>query len=112
LMRRRPDGALEAVLIDCDSVRFEVRPSDARRVRDLAHLNGSLPDGFASALQRRSAFEAYARRRPFAAPPEAAMREVAALSLARAQHWTGADCACAAASREARGGPRSDQGAA
>jgi Ser/Thr protein kinase RdoA (MazF antagonist) len=112
LMRRRSDAALEAVLIDCDSVRFEGPPSDAERVRDLAHLNASLPDGFASTAQRRDAFEAYARRCPFAGSRESVLREIASVSLARAQHWTGAGCACVEASRDARRESAGDQGAA
>lgn len=112
LMRPRSHGGLEAVLIDCDSVRFEAAPSDADRVRDLAQLNASLPDDFASAQPRRDAFEAYARRLPFAAPPETVLREVARASRARAQHWTGAGCACAAPRGQAPRAPGADQGVA
>jgi Ser/Thr protein kinase RdoA (MazF antagonist) len=99
LLRTRPDASLEAVLIDCDSVRFEARLDEADRVRDLAHLNASLPDDWGTPERRRAAFESYADRCGFERSREAVLRDVVAASLARAQHWTGRGCSPASAVR-------------
>ncbi len=92
--RRSPNGRFDALLIECDAVRFEAKLDDAARVRDLAALNAAIPDSTLSARSRLRVFDRLARRVPFAAAPDAVVWRVARASLARAQQWRGEDCAC------------------
>ncbi|MCG8587858.1 MAG: phosphotransferase [Proteobacteria bacterium] len=83
----------EVALLDLEDVSFPVRPlGDRARVRALAQLNASLPDGALDASLRRSAFHRYARALPFQADAERVLRDVVAQSRQRRHHWRGDTC--------------------
>ena len=84
-------GRLEPRLIDLENVRFGGRLPDRVRIRELAQLNASLPDGLPDAIRCR-AFERYRSGLPFRAPAQDCLRRVVAESLARAHRWSGRDC--------------------
>ncbi|HME69832.1 MAG TPA: lipopolysaccharide kinase InaA family protein [Myxococcota bacterium] len=90
-LREGPGGALEARLIDLESVVFPWRVGERRAIRALAQLNASLPDAY-PALARCAAFELYARAAPFSLGREQARSAVIAESLARGHRWTGRGC--------------------
>jgi tRNA A-37 threonylcarbamoyl transferase component Bud32 len=104
---RDAGGGIETLLLDLDGVRFRHRLSPARRIRNLAQLNASLPDRF-PAEARCEAFARYASALPFPYAATRALAQVVAASLARRHRWSGADCALAArASAAARDVSRS-----
>ena len=106
-VRQGPGGALEARLIDLESVVFRRHAGEQRAIRALAQLNASLPDSY-PAPARRAAFELYARTAPFSVGREQARSAVIAQSLARKHRWTGAGCLEA----ERQRGVAREQGAA
>jgi tRNA A-37 threonylcarbamoyl transferase component Bud32 len=85
-------GRLEPVLIDLEAVRFHRRLEDRQRIRALAELNASLPDGWIAPALRRGVFDRCARALPFRDEPDRVLAEVVRESLARNHHWRGDDC--------------------
>ena len=73
-------------------MRFPRRLSDERRIQALSELNASIEESRLPAALRCAGFERYARSLPFASGNDAALREIVRRSLAREQHWRGADC--------------------
>jgi len=83
---------VDALLIDCDAVRFDAGLGDAERIHDMAVLNASIPDRLLTAGARRRVFERVASSLPFDASPGEVLRAVARASAGRAQHWRGDGC--------------------
>ncbi|MFP6579575.1 MAG: lipopolysaccharide kinase InaA family protein [Myxococcota bacterium] len=106
-----PENPAEPRLIDLEGLRLCRRISRGQRIQALAELNASLEDAALPSQERTRAFEAYARRLPFAAVSprsarESALADVVRRSRARGHHWRGADCT--AASRAGDATPASD----
>jgi hypothetical protein len=97
----REAGEWQVRLVDLEGVRFRRRLRDSRRILALAQLNASLPDALAAA-ERCRAFAGYARRLPFRRGAELALEGIVALSLERADCWTGAGCGVKRPDRAAR----------
>ncbi len=75
-------------LLDYDRVRFRWRISTARRIKNLAQLNASLPDAVDGALRER-AFERYLGASDFSGDPVRLRTRVIRLSLRRSHRWRG-----------------------
>ena len=75
-------------LLDYDRVRFRWRISTARRIKNLAQLNASLPDAVDGALRER-AFERYLGASEFSGDPARLRTRVIRLSLRRSHRWRG-----------------------
>jgi hypothetical protein len=97
----REAGEWQIRLVDLEGVRLCRWLRDSRRILALAQLNASLPDALAAA-ERRRALADYARRLPFRRGAELALERIVALSLERADCWTGAGCGVKRPDRAAR----------
>ncbi len=85
------EDALEALILDLESLRIRGALSDERRIEALAQLNASLPDGISAAV-RLAAFDTYRRATFWRGDRAAQLREVTRRSLAKRHRWTGQGC--------------------